>query len=142
MAQKNTVILNSEIKTAESFKVGEDILVNVKITNTSNQDINLLIWNTPLEGFKANLFEIIDDSSSEVLKYQGIMVKRGNPPKKDYIQLKAGASVDALINLKEAYNLSEIGTYSLKLKFYTSGKMKDKNVYFESTSNTIKISIE
>jgi peptidyl-Lys metalloendopeptidase len=86
-----------------------------KLKNNTNTTLNVLKWLTPLEGFNSNMFQI--EISGEKAVYIGRTVKRAAPRPEDYIEIKAGETVEKVINLAEAYAVYKAGDYKVA---YTS----------------------
>lgn len=97
-----------------SQKVTQGIMLEFTVQNNTENDILLLSWYTPFEGFWSNLF-IITDSTGNKLRYQGPMVKRSAPASEDYIKLLANKKFTMKLDLTQAYELSP-GSFSLQLK--------------------------
>jgi len=90
----------------------EPMKIKFLLKNTTGQKLNILKWFTPLEGFNASIFSITRDG--EPVKYIGRVVKRGAPAPEDYIAIDAGAEVSVEVDLAEAYNIYQIGEYSVE----------------------------
>ena len=79
------------------------ILISFELENTSNENLWVHTWYTPLEGLKGKIFCVICDG--KVIPYEGPMVKRGRPKRDDHIQLLTREPVSARIDLSNAYRL-------------------------------------
>jgi len=101
----------AELEAAETLNTGETVMVHFTLVNMSNQDIQILKWNTPLEGIKGEIFSVERDG--EMIDYQGIIMKRGLPLPEDYILIQAGGKVSAEVNIAEAYDFSSAGVYTI-----------------------------
>jgi hypothetical protein len=108
---------NMEILTKQQLNQG--VYAKFSLTNLLEEDIELLTWYTPFEGFLSDLF-IITDSQDEKLVYQGVMVKRGTPEPSDYLVLKPKETVSINIKLSDAYIFTNStytkNTFSVELK--------------------------
>lgn len=91
------------------------ISLTFSITNPYNEEVKLLTWYTPFEGFLSNLFIIKNLETNKELNYQGPMVKRGQPNQDDYLLLSAIKSAVTEVNLVQGYQLTK-GRFSLQLK--------------------------
>jgi len=89
------------------------VWITFTITNTSGQDLELLSWYTPFEGFMAELF-MIKDSAGIPLIYQGPKVKRLTPQPSDFISIPAHSELDTELDLTLVYPLAT-GKYSVNL---------------------------
>ena len=84
------------------------------LTNPSREPVWFLRWNTPFEGWLGSIFTVTGPDGAEVA-YTGPMMKRGNPNGEEYVQIPAGGSVDAVVNLADVYDLSTPGRYRLQV---------------------------
>lgn len=103
--------LSCQLSMRSPQKLTDSVTVDFTIQNNSDEEILLLTWYTPLEGFFSNLF-IITNNSGQTLDYQGAMVKRLSPTLDDYHALAAGESVSVSLDLRLAYQLLA-GDYTL-----------------------------
>jgi len=102
------------IKFNSPQKLSNEITLSFSVTNPMNEEISLLTWYTPFEGFLSNLFIITNTETGETLKYQGPMVKRLAPETEDYVTLSANQTITTTINLAQGYQLTK-GHFSLQL---------------------------
>lgn len=79
------------------------MIIGFGLENSSNADAWVLKWYTPIEGFKGKFLAVRYDGVE--IPYRGRMVKRGQPSRDDYVQLRGGTSVQAEIDLSHAYSL-------------------------------------
>ena len=70
----------------------------------------MCIWHTPLEGTASNLLEV-HDSNGNLLDYQSIMLKRGQPRERHDVTLLPGQSQSATAE----YAVTSCGAYTGKL---------------------------
>ncbi len=84
------------------------------ITNTADHELAILRYTTPLGGFESNLFAVTRDG--QPVPYIGKMVLRLGPTAEDWITLSPGESIEAMIDLSEAYDLRRGGTYSITFR--------------------------
>ena len=91
-----------------SYQSADKILMTFRLTNEQPEDTYVLKWHTALEGFR-NKFLTVTVNGKELL-YRGIMAKRGNPSADSYVLISAGQTVDATLDLREAYRFEESGT--------------------------------
>ena len=99
--------------------VSENNLVNsveveYTVENITNQDVTLLTWYTPLEGFLSDLF-LISNNQTKRLDYKGKLVKRLQPEPEDYLVLPAKKRFSIRLDLAEAYSFS-LGHHQIQLK--------------------------
>jgi len=92
----------------------QGVYARFSLTNLLEEEIELLTWYTPFEGFLSDLF-IITNSEDQKLTYQGMMVKRGIPELSDYLPLKPHETTTINMELSKAYRFSK-NTFTVKLK--------------------------
>lgn len=92
----------------------DSVVVKVAITNTSDQDVSVLTWNTPLDRLVTDCLAVT--VNGEAIGYDGPMVKRAAPTESDYLVIKAGQTVEAEYPVSDAYDTSKPGNYVIKLK--------------------------
>lgn len=108
---KQPVSCSMTISSPQSLSAG--ILLNFAIHNPLNENIQLLSWYTPFEGFLSNLFKITDEAGS-LINYQGIMVKRLSPEPSDFLLIPAHTKHEIQLDLSKAYSLTS-GSYNIDL---------------------------
>jgi hypothetical protein len=96
-------MLRYHLDAKHSYIVDEQIIISFTLENISNKDLWILTWYTPLEGLKGNIFRVICDGQE--MPYEGIMAKRGDPNRDDYVQIPSKASVSSNVDLSKAYKL-------------------------------------
>jgi len=104
-------IITYKLEASEAYKIGEPIKIMFTFENKSDQIIHFLKWYTPFEGIKGDLFRIT--LNERVVRYEGRMVKRGEPDIDDYISIDPGKSVDTTVDLSMAYSLDKPGLYQV-----------------------------
>ena len=86
------------------------------LENRTEQSIEVLPWNTPLERFiSADLFAVTR-SDDERLPYVGRVVKRAAPTATDYLAIAAGEKREHVVTVSQAYDAREAGEYRIRLK--------------------------
>lgn len=124
----NEEIITYKLEASEAYKIGEPIKIMFTFENKSDQILYLLKWYTPFEGFNGDLFRIT--LNGQVVRYEGRMVKRGEPDIDDYISIGPGKSVDTTVDLSMAYSLDKPGLYQVNFIRNISDLIfaeKDKN---------------
>jgi hypothetical protein len=101
-------------KVQKNATTHDTVVVKVAITNTSDQDVSVLTWNTPLDRLITDCFAVTVDGKP--VEYDGPMVKRAAPTASDYLVIKAGQTVEAEYPVSDAYDTSKPGNYLIKLK--------------------------
>src|SRR5262245_2367684 len=97
-----------------AFKAIDKQKLNFTLTNESDGDMQVLKWNTPLEGFKSDMFHVVVDGQR--VPYIGKLVKRAAPTAEDYITIPAGQSVTHSVPLEEGYDIASEGVYAVDYK--------------------------
>jgi len=93
---------------------GEPIVVNFLLENHGQEAVYLLKWFTPFEGFGGDIFKVTRDSV--IIPYQGPQVSRTAPTPESYVYVEPGQGVAVEVNLAEAYDFSQIGTYTIEFR--------------------------
>lgn len=130
------ISINLEVA-KKKIKRNDGVILQTTFTNTTKKPIQLLKWNTPLEGeFLANIFDV-KQANGRPATYIGKLVKRHPPTESDYVTLVAGESISASLDLSDAYAISDIGHYSAQYrvnrKLQKKRAFKKKLVSFEIT---------
>lgn len=116
----------------KTYNLGEDITVNFLVKNNSNVKRSYCFWNTPFEGFKSDLFRVLNGSKR--VSYKGVLVKRKEPSSEHYIELKPNEFKEVSVIINEAYDLSKKGDYTI---IFDSEHRNDLN-----TSNELHFRVE
>jgi len=93
--------------------IADGVFIDFVLLNNSEDDLSVLTWNTPLEGFYSALF-IIEDQYEQSVPYQGLVEKRTKPSAFDYQLIRAGGNVGTLLDLSSVYSLRS-GKYKIQL---------------------------
>ncbi len=96
------------------IKMGEEVIVEVTLSNNHSVDYFILKRFTPLEGLRANIFTVTTNKGS-IIPYDGLMFRRGPTQKDEYIKIRANSSISSTATLSNAYGFYEVGTYLVKL---------------------------
>ncbi len=105
------------------------------VSNSGEQPVRMLTWNTPLEKeLSADVFEVVRDGKP--VEYLGRMVKRGEPQERDFVEVPAGGRVEAIIDIARYYDISEPGAYTLSYKSYRIGDVMQLNQETPVTMDT------
>jgi hypothetical protein len=108
--------LAAYLKTQPSVQQGSvaSIIVYFLLENHTQQGMYLLKWYTPLEGIRGDIFEVTRDG--QPLPYLGPLVSRAAPTSESYIFVGTDKGVTAEVNIAEAYDFSQPGTYTIKFR--------------------------
>ena len=90
----------------------EAVSVTFSLANVSDRTLYVLGWQTPLNGFEGDIFEVEVDGQS--VSYIGKLVKRPAPAPEDYVAIGAGERVSVAFDLAEAYDMSREGEYTVR----------------------------
>jgi hypothetical protein len=73
----------------------------------------VLIWYTPLEGIAGEIFQVTRNGKE--LLYQGMLAKRGDPIREEYIAIEPEEVTSTEVDLRMGYDLSMPGSYQVQL---------------------------
>jgi hypothetical protein len=89
---------------------GAPVMLRFTITNAGPAAVQVLRWNTPLEGaWFAPFVEVTHDGRA--LPFMGPMIKRGEPDAAAYLRLEPGAAETIELDLAAPFELSAPGRY-------------------------------
>ncbi len=107
--------ISVDISTVKSVLAShDDVVVNVKMTNTTGTNQNVLKWATPFVVVEEPLFDVYRDGVK--VEYLGKHYKRGTPTAGDYFQLKPGKSYNQDVELSALYDMSVTGNYTIRFR--------------------------
>ncbi len=89
--------------------------VRFEVINHSPRWLRFCVWKTPLEGFTADMLEVLGPDG-QPRPYLGPSVKRVAPDADDYAAVPGGATLGATFGPAEAYDLSVKGLYLLRFR--------------------------
>lgn len=121
-SQENKAMLQCKIEAPVTAKVGGPVELTFTLSNSGEDKLAVLKWNTPFEGWFGQSFNVTRDG--QWVAYQGAMVKRFRPSEEDYAELLPGKSLSAKVNMAEGYDMKAPGNY--KLVF--NGRLQDVQV--------------
>ena len=107
--------ISAQLTCLDSYQVGERVKCQFSVTNVQNSDYNLLKWNTPLEGMKSACLSVTREGRP--VKYDGMVIRRGQATAQNYIVLKAGSTVSTMVDLSLAYAMNATGNYTVQLQW-------------------------
>lgn len=102
------------ISAGERFAVGGPVTIDFALRNRGSAAVNVLVWNTPLEGIQGEIFRVSRDG--QALAYTGLQAKRGDPMLEEYRRIEPGAELAASVDLATAYDLAAAGDYEVSLE--------------------------
>jgi peptidyl-Lys metalloendopeptidase len=92
---------------------GSPTSLRFSLANRTAAPLWVLRWNTPLEGWKGTVLTVTANGTE--IPYQGPMLKRGDPGREDYVEIPAGESASATVDLSQVYEVSQPGRYEVKV---------------------------
>jgi hypothetical protein len=132
----------------ESYSAGEPVELGFELHNPTDRTLYVLAWYTPLEGIAGEILQVTRDG--QALPYQGMLAKRGDPLREEYVTLAPGEKVSAAVDLKTGYDLSAPGAYQVE---FTAGlkdvvddvslvpRKRDEHRPVELSCNTLRFEI-
>lgn len=93
---------------------GRPTSIRFTLANQTAEPLWVLRWNTPLEGWKGTILTVTANGTE--IPYQGPMLKRGDPGRKDYVEMPPGEPASATVDLSQVYEVSQPGKYEVKVR--------------------------
>lgn len=90
---------------------GEGVALRFTVTNPTSEDIFILAYETPLQGFERDLLQVRRDG--EPIPYIGLLALRIGPAEQDWLRIPAGESITGEFDLAQGYDLRRPGTYTI-----------------------------
>jgi peptidyl-Lys metalloendopeptidase len=90
----------------------DEVNVRFTLSNSGADDLFVLKWKTPFNGFDDDLFTVERDG--QAVAYTGRLVKRAAPRAADYLRVPAGESVSVTFDLSAVYDLRQPGAYTVR----------------------------
>lgn len=104
--------LQTQLSPADTFSDDQRVTVRLTFKNTSNEDVYLLAYETPLRGIERDIFVV--ELDGERMPYTGIVAFRAAPTKEDWIQLAPGTEISEVIDISAVYDTRRKGTYTVR----------------------------
>lgn len=111
--QAQTNSLRAELKVIDPNR----LQLSYTLLNESKQDLQVLTWNTPLEGaFNSDYFDVSFDGKKELVPvpYRERHMKRAAASAEDYVLLHAGDSISIDLDISHGYLTERVGYYSIQ----------------------------
>ena len=108
--------LDCTLKMGETYPVGEPVNLLFALHNPTDRPLYVLTWYTPLEGMVGEILRVTRDGVK--LPYQGVLAKRGDPTRDEYVVIEPGETASAEVDLRAGYDLSTPGSYRVQ---FTTG---------------------
>ena len=103
--------LSCRLEAEPGAVAGGPVKVRFTLSNRGAKAVRVLKWQTPLEGFWSDLFDVT--LGARKLAYEGPLMKRGDPGAEDYVEVAPGRSATAVVDLAGPYDLTRAGTYQV-----------------------------
>ncbi|SFN26004.1 M35 family metallo-endopeptidase [Dokdonella immobilis] len=100
-----------EIALTPSDQNGADATISYSLINQSTSTVHVLRWQTPLDGVTNDLFDV--RQNGKPVDYVGPLYKRVAPRAQDFIELKPGESLNAVVDLSAFYDMRAGGQYQV-----------------------------
>jgi len=113
-ASLDGTVVSTMSAVARRSAVDEPLEIRFVARNATDQPLELLTWNTPLERtLSADLFAVTRDG--EAVPYGGRVVKRSVPPgESDFVRLDPGEAIERVLDLAPEYAVDRPGTYRIR----------------------------
>jgi len=108
--------LSCTLVAEETYPAGEPVVLWFALHNQTDHPLYVLTWYTPLEGMAGEILQVMRDG--QALPYQGMLAKRGDPTRDDYVAIEPGEITSAQVDLRTGYDLSAPGSYQVQ---FTAG---------------------
>lgn len=126
---------------ADNFKIGQDVMCEVTITNQDSEDRFLYTRGTPLEGIKSNLFLVTQNRKP--VRYDALHFKRGPISKySSGIKITSKGSVAIKVDLSSAYSFKGSSNYSVSLNtkaYFLDSESRVNELHLYSTSAKFEV---
>lgn len=103
--------LACRMEAAPASSVGQPHLLRFSLRNDSKRPVWVLRWYTPLEGLRGRVLRVTRDGAE--VPYRGLMMKRLNPVREDYVRIAPRDSATAEVDLAKSYDLTVPGAYEV-----------------------------
>jgi len=108
-------LVKIDIQAPQTHIIGQALFVKYSITNISKYEIAVLKWFTPLEGLKADIFDIRSQGNYRFV-YDGKMSKRGLATGDSYVRIGIGKTVSANVDITQCYFINSEDEIKISLK--------------------------
>lgn len=112
MIEPQRYLFECTLEAKERYVIGEPVNIRFSLQNRTDRTLNILTWYTPLEGIAGEIFRVMRNGNE--VPYRGILAKRGDPLKEEYVTVEPGATVSAVVDLAKDYDLSQVGRYNVE----------------------------
>lgn len=109
-----SVPLAVELTPVGAKSTGASQSVKWSITNTGADSVLVLRWETPLDGLSKSIFEV--RRGNVVVPYVDKIVHWGHPKPSDFVEIRAGETLSAMVNIDQHYQMTTAGSYHVSYK--------------------------
>ncbi|KAL9964456.1 hypothetical protein ACROYT_G028101 [Oculina patagonica] len=115
-----TKLFAASIACLPSYQTTEDVKCDFNLTNIGDRAYSVLTWNTPLNKLAPKGLAVTRDGKK--LKYDGILMKREAPGRRDFVTIAAGENLSSKFDLSSDYDTAKPGTYTVAADIYLEYK--------------------
>ena len=119
-------LFSASIACSPSYQTTDDVKCDFHLTNIGDRAYSVLTWNTPLNKMEPSGLAVTRDGKK--LDYDGIVMKREAPGRREFKAIGAGKTVTSEINLSSGYDTTKPGTYTVAVDTfleYVEGTVKN-----------------
>ncbi len=110
------------------------------LRNNTADTLSVLRWETPLESeLTQDVFDVVSSNYANRARYSGRLIKRGKPEPQDYLRIKAGESVSAVVSLAEYYQIAGDGQHNVSFngEFEVHKQASNKSILSSRTASKV-----
>jgi peptidyl-Lys metalloendopeptidase len=101
--------IECRMQVPSQVRAGSPVPLTFELVSRSRDRLRILTWNTPLEGWFGRYLRVTAGGAD--IPYRGPQVKRGAPDPGDYVILRPGKRLRAVVDLTQVYALGAPGGY-------------------------------
>jgi len=111
LAVDGSKMIECRMQIPDQVRIGSPVPLTFELVSRSRHSLRILTWNTPLEGWFGRYLRVTADGTE--IPYRGPQVKRGAADPGDYVILRPGKRLRAVVDLTQVYALSAPGRYQV-----------------------------
>lgn len=111
-AREQPMRIDCELSMPKTLTSTQPAQLVFTLTNAGGEALQVLNWQTPFEGIKGPIFDVMRDGIA--VDYRGRMLKRSSPRKEDYFVLNPGEKKQATIDLADGWDVDAPGKYTVE----------------------------
>ncbi|KAL9964458.1 hypothetical protein ACROYT_G028103 [Oculina patagonica] len=124
-----TKLFSASIACKSSYHTTEDVKCDFNLMNIGDRAYSVLTWTTPLN--KLGPKGLVVKRDGKKLEYEGILMKREAPGRRDFVTIAAGETLSSKFDLSSGYDTAKPGTYTVAVDDYLE--------YTEGRASTIDV---